>query len=234
MILYQPYPNNYPFTLTTRIDEINTHQEDIIFKALSIHSQFLHLPFHFDSLLQEIYQLQLAIEKQEGFSPLAFPYLKSIIEKQRLNKNSQAMLLNDFLKQNHYFYPMNLKRENGVTIHDIQDEVYISCIYVLNHQKELIVAPFNSQIINNVWFDRNTHADLLYNQKALAAGVMYFDKYNKNLLFINNASGHYRVNLKFSMSHMKTILNSMFDINLINVANWSDVEFKNNIRLNCF
>lgn len=232
MILHQPYSNNYPFKLDTRIDEINIHQEELIFQALSIHSQFLNLPFHFESFIQEFHQLQLSIKEQEGFAPLAFPYFKSLVERPSLNKRNQSVSLEKFLTQDNHLYPMNLKRDNDITIYDIKDELYISCIYVLNSKRELIIAPFNSQVVNLVWYDRNTHADLLFNEKSLAAGVMYFDKNNKSLLFINNASGHYRTDLISSMINMKEILEKFIDIKLTRFSSWSDVEFKNNIALN--
>lgn len=104
--------------------------------------------------------------------------------------------------------------------------------YILNHQKEIIVSPFIENEIHKVWFNRIKHSILADFNNVFASGVMYFCPKTKELLFVNNASGHYRIrDAQSCLTLIDPLHKLQININNTQYSHYEDVEFKKSIPL---
>lgn len=167
---------------------------------------------------------------QPGYSMTLYTWLVDIATN-KMSALNDSMEITDFLNKNsHEHYPFLLKRKERF-IEDVKDKKYISCLYGLSFENKLKVAPFRENEVAKVWFNRVKHSQLVDFQNAWATGVMYFCPTTKELLYINNASGHYRIHDLNEMRRLKDSLdkdgvkyeNAM-------MADYSDVIFQHPLK----
>lgn len=169
-------------------------------------------------------------KEQLGYSMILYTWLVDIATNKMEDVND-SMGIVEFLKKNtHEHYPFLLKRKEQF-IEDVKDDRYISCLYGLDFENKLKVAPFRENEVAKVWFNRVKHSQLVDFQNAWATGVMYFCPITKELLYINNASGHYRIHDLNEMHRLKPILDKEgIRYEKAMMADYSDVIFQHPIR----
>lgn len=231
---------HFPYSFEFRISELSEGFETDLTFIQAVDAVLSEYAFKTgDSSLEVdafIYRYMSTIKEQRersrsqpGIALSLFHYLYDLAcdkTPQKINRD-RIFTAQEFLAREHLLYPMLLIRPHQKHIDEVQEDRYISCIYTVDCYGKLNVSDFLETEIAKVWFNRVKHSELADFNNTFFAGVMYFCPKTKELLFINNASGHYRVLDIHNMRNIKSILEAN-EIEYHNAcyANYDDVEFK--------
>lgn len=238
---------NFSYSFEKRLNELeNGFELDYLFTQ-NLNAFFVEMNYRYPdknlkfnehsfwpSIKEEFVNLVNKTRLQPGKALSIFFYLEDLwLRIDEIDKNYKKMDLLSFLSlPNHLLYPMKLIRPGEKYLDEVTSPRFISCLYVVDYKNDLIVSPFEDDEIHKVWFNRIKHSTLANFNNVFAAGVMYFCPSTKELLYVNNASGHYRLKDAESCKEIKeplTLLGVKFDN--CQYSHYSDVEFMNSYKL---
>lgn len=237
----------FPYSFDKRIDELedNFESSEVFQKSLSAfisEMEFRYQPKQspynrgnfWHSTKDSFYQIKNQVKGQPGLSLSVFFLLEDLwLNIFETNKHFPKLTLKEFLNfEEHLLIPMKLKRPGETFLDEVKSPKFISCIYVLDHQQNIIVSAFTEKEIHKIWFNRIKHSYLASFNNVFAAGVMYFCPNTKELLFVNNASGHYRIKDADSCKMLiEPLRNLNISISNCKFSHYNDVEFLQSQKL---